>query len=219
MVKIDDNTKKALIQLAEDRSIFLEGNILKVLDISDDPDFEHYVKNASERDKEIRRKRLDITKQIQNQNRELLETQNANESLMSEIKDALAQAEESKAQMEQQNTELMASKEENVRMNEELKEALDAAESAKLHAESDLDLLQKKTQFQLINLIVKVALIVIAGVGITTTALYLAAMFTNKDTQIIGSTWSNMFGILLTNAFSIIGTIMGVKYASEKSSE
>jgi flagellar biosynthesis GTPase FlhF len=219
MVKIDDNTKKALIQLAEDRSIFLEGNILKVLDISDDPDFEHYVKNASERDKEIRRKRLDITKQIQNQNRELLETQNANESLMSEIKDALAQAEESKAQMEQQNTELMASKEENIRMNEELKEALDAAESAKLHAESDLDLLQKKTQFQLINLIVKVALIVIAGVGITTTALYLAAMFTNKDTQIIGSTWSNMFGILLTNAFSIIGTIMGVKYASEKSSE
>jgi flagellar biosynthesis GTPase FlhF len=219
MVKIDDNTKKALIQLAEDRSIFLEGNILKVLDVSDDPDFEHYVKNASERDKEIRRKRLDITKQIQNQNRELLETQNANESLMSEIKDALAQAEESKAQMEQQNTELMASKEENVRMNEELKEALDTAESAKLHAESDLDLLQKKTQFQLINLIVKVALIVIAGVGITTTALYLAAMFTNKDTQIIGSTWSNMFGILLTNAFSIIGTIMGVKYASDKSSE
>jgi flagellar biosynthesis GTPase FlhF len=219
MVKIDDNTKKALIQLAEDRSIFLEGNILKVLDVSDDPDFEHYVKNASERDKEIRRKRLDITKQIQNQNRELLETQNANESLMSEIKDALAQAEESKAQMEQQNTELMASKEENVRMNEELKEALDTAESAKLHAESDLDLLQKKTQFQLINLIVKVALIVIAGVGISTTALYLAAMFTNKDTQIIGSTWSNTFGILLTNAFSIIGTIMGVKYASEKSSE
>jgi flagellar biosynthesis GTPase FlhF len=219
MVKIDDNTKKALIQLAEDRSIFLEGNILKVLDVSDDPDFEHYVKNASERDKEIRRKRLDITKQIQNQNRELLETQNANESLMGEIKDALAQAEESKAQMEQQNTELMASKEENVRMNEELKEALDTAESAKLHAETDLDLLQKKTQFQLINLIVKVALLVIAGVGITTTALYLAAMFTNKDTQIIGSTWSNMFGILLTNAFSIIGTIMGVKYASEKTSE
>ena len=219
MIKIDDTTKKALIQLAEDKSVFLEGNILKVLDVSDDPDFEHYVKNASERDKEIRRKRLDITKQIQNQNRELMETQTANDSLMQEIKDALNQAEESKAQMEQQNSELIASKEENIRMNEELKEALEAAEDAKLHAETDLDLLQKKTQFQLINLIVKVALIVIAGVGITTTALYLAAMFTNKDTQIIGSTWSNMFGILLTNAFSIIGTIMGVKYASEKSSE
>ena len=34
-------------------------------------------------------------------------------------------------------------------------------------------------------------------------------------TQLIASTWSNIIGILLTNAFSIIGTIMGVKYASE----
>jgi hypothetical protein len=42
------------------------------------------------------------------------------------------------------------------------------------------------------------------------------SLFMNKDTQIIGSTWSNMFGILLTNAFSIIGTIMGVKYASKE---
>jgi hypothetical protein len=46
--------------------------------------------------------------------------------------------------------------------------------------------------------------------------MYRIAMFTGKDTQIIGSTWSNMFGILLTNAFSIVGTIMGVKYAAEK---
>jgi hypothetical protein len=45
--------------------------------------------------------------------------------------------------------------------------------------------------------------------------MYGIAMMTGKDTQIIGSTWSNMFGILLTNAFSIVGTIMGVKYASE----
>jgi flagellar biosynthesis GTPase FlhF len=219
MITPDKNTRKSLIQLADSKSIYLEGNILKVLDSDGDQEFEQYINVARERDREIRRKRLDITKQIQNQNRELLEAQGQNESLMKEIKDALSAAEESKRQVEEQNTELMASKEENVRMNGELKEALDAAESAKLHAETDLDLLQKKTQFQLINLIVKVALIVIAGVGITTTALYLAAMFTNKDTQIIGSTWSNMFGILLTNAFSIIGTIMGVKYASEKSSE
>jgi hypothetical protein len=46
--------------------------------------------------------------------------------------------------------------------------------------------------------------------------MYIISIFANKDTQMIGSTWSNMFGILLTNAFSIIGTIMGVKYASEK---
>jgi len=46
--------------------------------------------------------------------------------------------------------------------------------------------------------------------------MYGIALFTEKDTQIIGSTWANMFGILLTNAFSIIGTIMGVKYASKE---
>lgn len=39
--------------------------------------------------------------------------------------------------------------------------------------------------------------------------------FLNKDTQIIGSTWSNMFSVLLTNAFSIVGTIMGIKYATQ----
>jgi hypothetical protein len=46
--------------------------------------------------------------------------------------------------------------------------------------------------------------------------MYAFAIVTDKETQIIGSTWSNMFGILLTNAFSIVGTIMGVKYASDK---
>jgi hypothetical protein len=57
------------------------------------------------------------------------------------------------------------------------------------------------------------------GVGVITTLMYGIAMFTGKDTQIIGSTWSNMLGILLTNAFSIVGTIMGVKYATEKKSD
>ena len=46
--------------------------------------------------------------------------------------------------------------------------------------------------------------------------MYGWAIFSGVDTQIIGSTWSNMFGILLTNAFSIVGTIMGVKYATDK---
>jgi hypothetical protein len=75
--------------------------------------------------------------------------------------------------------------------------------------------MQKKSQTELIGTIVKVALLVIISVGVITTIMYGIAMMTGKDTQIIGSTWSNMFGILLTNAFSIVGTIMGVKYASE----
>jgi hypothetical protein len=59
-------------------------------------------------------------------------------------------------------------------------------------------------------------LAVIIGVGIVTTALYWIAIVTNKETQIIGSTWSNMFSVLLTNAFSIVGTIMGIKYATQE---
>ena len=42
------------------------------------------------------------------------------------------------------------------------------------------------------------------------------ALVKGLDTVLLGSTWSNMFSILLTNSFSIIGTIMGVKYASEE---
>jgi hypothetical protein len=71
----------------------------------------------------------------------------------------------------------------------------------------------------LISTIVRIALFVIIGVGLITTAVYMVALFSNKDTAIIGSTWSNMFGILLTNSFSIIGTIMGVKYAASSKKE
>ena len=125
---------------------------------------------------------------------------------------------------------MLASQEENERINEELKVALNIAEEEKIKAEAskaeaviakdaalnDLDIAQKRSQFELIGTIVRVALYVIIGVGFTTTFMYAVALVTKSDTQIIGSTWSNMFGILLTNAFSIVGTIMGVKYASEK---
>jgi hypothetical protein len=53
------------------------------------------------------------------------------------------------------------------------------------------------------------------SVGFITTTMYSFAIFYGTDTQIIGSTWSNMFSVLLTNAFSIVGTIMGIKYATQ----
>jgi hypothetical protein len=146
-----------------------------------------------------------------------------NQKILEELQSTLKEVEDSKMTFEVQNRELNEWKSDNIRLTEELKvemvkseRARVDAETAKQHAENDLDVLQKKTQFELINTIVKVALYVIIGVGLTTTALYTVALFTDQDTQIIGSTWSNMFGILLTNAFSIVGTIMGVKYASEK---
>lgn len=224
-MKFNKEIKKQLIDLYKEKNISLEGNIIKVIE-GDDPEFAQYLKDAGEKDKEARRKRLEITKKIQTQNSDLLQLDAENKRIMDELSETLKNVEESKNQIEEQNTELIKWREENERINEELlqemkksEEARIAAEKAKENAENDLDLLQKKTQFELIGTIVKVALFVILGVGVITTALYMVAMFTGKDTQIIGSTWSNMFGILLTNAFSIIGTIMGVKYASESRGE
>jgi len=187
--QVDKQTRDLLLRLQKERRIALEGNILKVLKPENgDTEFEEYLKAALQKDQETRRKRLDITKQIQ-----------------------------------AQNTELTQKQEEISRINNELNESLEITKNAMLQAEkskeialNDLDLLQKRSQTELIGTIVKVALIVIISVGIITTCMYGIALFTGMDTQIIGSTWSNMLGILLTNAFSIVGTIMGVKYASEK---
>jgi len=97
--------------------------------------------------------------------------------------------------------------------SEKLKDSIEIEKNAALN---DLDVVMKKSQSELIKIIVKCALAVIIGVGIVTTMLYWMAMATGKETQIIGSTWSNMFSVLLTNAFSIVGTIMGIKYATQE---
>lgn len=188
-IKVDKQTRDLLLQLQKDKRVVLEGNIIKVLEAeAGDTEFEEYLKAVLEKDQDTRRKRLEITKQIQTQNHELTQKQEEISRINDELEQSLVQTQE----------------------------AMEAAEKAKEAALSDLDLLQKRTQTQLIGTIVKVALIVIVSVGIITTGMYGIALFTGMDTQIIGSTWSNMLGILLTNAFSIVGTIMGVKYASEK---
>ena len=223
MVKLNKETKNELIELLNSKSIALEGNIVKLFDAEGDVEFEKYLKTCSEKDKDNRKKRLEITRQVQQQNRDLTNLNSENEKIMVELQDTLKSVEDSKITFEVQNRELNEWKQDNLRLTEELKNEMVKSEQARIEAEkskeialNDLDLLQKKTQTELIGTIVRVALIVILSVGVITTGLYVVAMFTGKDTQIIGSTWSNMFGILLTNAFSIIGTIMGVKYASEK---
>ena len=171
-----------LLDLADNRRVYLEGNIIKLIK-TEDEEFKKYLEEAKEKDAETRKKRLEITRQVQDQNKELAAKAEENDALMFELKEALSQA-----------------------------------EGAKEEALNDLDLMQKKTQFELIGNIVTVALWTIMGVGVTTTILYMVALYTKgagADTTLIGNTWSNLLGILLTNSFSIIGTIMGVKYASE----
>jgi hypothetical protein len=223
MIIFDKNSQQQLIDLYKSKNITLEGNIAKVIDFSDNTEFEEYINYCINKDKDVRRRRLDITKQVQVQNKELSDLNLENQRIMSELQETLHSVEQSKTQIEIQNKELIDWKEDNQRISEELRVAMTKSELARLEAENakheamnDLDLLQKKSQTELIGTIVKVALGVIVTVGIITTVMYMISLFMNKDTQIIGSTWSNMFGILLTNAFSIIGTIMGVKYASKE---
>lgn len=226
MISLDRKTKDKLIEILQIKNIGLEGNILKLLNNDGDDDFKKYIESCIEKDKENRRKRLEITKQVQTKNNELTKLNSENERIMKELQQTLKEVEDSKITYEVQNRELVAWKDDNERLTKDLQTEMLKSENARIEAEqaktialTDLDLLQKKTQTELIGKIVKVALWVIVSVGIVTTLMYIISIFTNKDTQMIGSTWSNMFGILLTNAFSIIGTIMGVKYASEKKDE
>ena len=195
-MKATPEVKDVLITLAKEKKIYLEGNILKILKAEEgDTEFQKYLDVCKEKDISSRRKRLEVTKQVQSQNKELVTKQEETDTLMVELQEALELA---------KNSEWKAEK-----LREE-------AEKGKEQALEDLELMQKKTQFELIGLIVKTALWIILGVGILTSCLYLYVLSQGIDAKIIESTWSNLFGILLTNSFSIIGTIMGVKYATEK---
>jgi hypothetical protein len=222
MIKIDSNTKKTLMDLYLKKGIGLEGNITKLIDTENDEDFKNYLKDCETKDGDKRKKRLDMTKKIQKQNDELVTLNEKNEKMMEDLQNKITEIEESKLTFEVQNRELNEWKKENLELTEKLQtEMMKAekarvdAEAAKQNAENDLDLLQKKTQNELISTIVKVALWVIMGVGVVTTGVYVLTLFVGKDTQVISAAWSNIFGILLTNAFSIVGTIMGIKYATE----
>ena len=174
--------RDTLLALAK-KKVYLEGNVLKLLKPNpEDKELVEYLKVCKEKDITSRRKRMEVAKEVQ-----------------------------------QQNKDLLVAAEENEQLTQDLKVALEEAEKLRDNAMEDLELLQQKTQFELVNLIVRIALFVIVGVGITTTFMYgLAIMMEVEETKIIGPAWSNMFSILLTNAFSIVGTIMGVKYATEK---
>lgn len=178
MISFSPETCNELIALYKTKKVSLEGNILKVIK-GGGSEFAKYLEEAKQRDIETRRKRLEITKQVQQQNKDLIDSQAEKEKLMAELQVALS-------------------------------------ESVKLRdaAVEDLESLQKRTQFELVGLIVKVALGIIGTVALLTSVLYFYVISKGLDAKIIESTWSNLFGILLTNSFSIIGTIMGVKYAT-----
>ena len=98
MIKLNEETRKALVQLALDTQVYPEGNILKLLNTDDDPDFKSYIEKATARDKSMRQRRLEITKQIQIQNRDLTKF---NEQITILNKDLTIALEEQKKAKEQ----------------------------------------------------------------------------------------------------------------------
>jgi hypothetical protein len=222
MIRLDSNVKSQLLDLWKNKKIGLEGNLLKVIDPESDEEFTAYLKEVTDKDKETRIKRLEMTKQVQSQNRDLTTWKEQNERIQNELRDSLTQTEESMNQANSARLEAEKLKEEAEKSKNEAEIAKDLALKAKQEAEqaknaalTDLDVMQKKTQFELISVIVKVALGVILGVGIISTTLYAIVLIKGVDNPIVSSTWSNLLGILLTNSFSIIGTIMGIKYAND----
>ena len=221
MIKLGKNSENDLIKLFESKNIGLEGNIIRLLE-SDSDSFKDYLKRCADKDKDSRRKRLEITKKIQVQNNELSNLNDENQKMMEDLQSTLKETEEQRVKIEGQNEELINWREENEKIQQELQKEMIKSESARIRAEeaktnaiNDLDILQKKNQTELISTIVRVALYIIVGVGIVTTGVYVFTLIMGKDTQVISAAWSNIFGILLTNAFSIVGTIMGIKYATE----
>ena len=222
MIIIDSNTKKTLMDLYTKKGIGLEGNITKLIDTENDEEFKKYLKECETKDGDKRRKRLEMTKKIQKQNEELINLNVENQKIMDDLQSTLKEAEEQRVKIEIQNGELIDWREENEKIQQDLQREMINSEKARIQAEeaktnaiNDLDILQKRNQTELISNIVKVALYIIIGVGIVTTGVYVFTLVMGKDTQVISATWSNIFGILLTNAFSIVGTIMGIKYATE----
>lgn len=223
MIQFSVDTKKQLIDLYNEKNIGLEGNILKLIDCENDKEFSKYIKKCIDNDKSNRKKRLDITKKIQIQNNELVNLNEENKRILNELQISLTDTENSKNQIEEQNKELLSWKEKNEEIQNELQEEMKKSEIARSEAENskeialnNLDVLQKKIQTQLMGKIVLVALGVIGFVGLTTTILYVISIVLGKETENIGTAWFNICGILLTNAFSIVGTIMGVKYSGNE---
>ena len=222
-MKIQKSTRDILLEIAKHKRVYVEGNFLKLIEPEEgDEEFEEYLKLCKEKDSTSRRKRLEVTKQVQKQNSELeraqKENKRVNRQLEKALNEAIYSAEQSKKSKEEAETakeELEVALQLAEQSKEEAHKLKSEAEHAKEVAETDLSLLQKKTQTELMGSIVRVALWVIMGVGFVTTGLYVFVLLLGHDSKIIESTWSNLFGILLTNSFSIIGTIMGVKHATK----
>jgi len=186
--------RDSLLTYYKDHNVLIEGPVLKLIQAeATDIEYQNYIRTASDADRLRRTKRLKITKELQSANTKLQRASQKNNDLIERLTESL----------------------EISKRNEVLQGKLkDQERNAKEIAMTDLDVMQRRTQFKLMTVVSKMAIAIIASVTIMTTAVYLFVLHIGSDSTIIENTWSNMFGILLTNSFSILGTILGIRYAT-----
>lgn len=209
--KLPERAWATLISAASEKNVYIEGTLLRLIDPEGNEGWIKYLESAVKKDKQKREMRLEVTKKAQEEKKALEEAHENNARLMKDIEEALLRTKAAKEQAEQ-------AREDSDQHRRNAEEARIEAEQARATAENDLDYMQKQTQFQLMHQIVRSAIYVVIGVGVITTSLYVFLILNGADDSqvtMMGNAWSNMFGILLTNSFSIIGTVMGVKYATE----
>lgn len=212
-IKLDEDAWASILVTGQTKNVYLSGSILHLIDDEGRQSYKLYLSKCLDLDDKKKKKRLQVNKKTQRVMKELTTTNKENLALAGKLQAALEEAETQKQEAEGLKIEADA-------MRTKAEEAQKAAEDAKDTAERELDTLQKKHQFELVGDIVNISLAVICGVGLITTGLYASAIYTGStEVSTLGQAWSNMFGILLTNSFSIIGTIMGVKYASARSGD
>ena len=93
-MKVSKEVRDCLLEIHKTKRVSLEGNILKIIEPEEgDNEFKNYLTGSIEKDKESRKKRLEITKQVQERNRELQASEEENIRINEELKIALDEAE------------------------------------------------------------------------------------------------------------------------------
>ena len=147
MIEVTKQTRYILLEVAKKNKIYVEGNFLKILSAkTGDTEFQKYLDICKEKDTTSRRKRLLVTKQVQAQNKELEAAATENDRVNKQLSKALEETEQAMEDARAAEQKAINAKAE--------------AETLRDAAMEDLELMQKKTQFELISTIVKVSLFV-----------------------------------------------------------
>lgn len=92
-----------------------------------------------------------------------------------------------------------------------LKEEKEKVEDNVCTLENDLKILREKNQLRILNHVVNICLRIIIGIGFSCSIILVVMLLFGKQSDLIESTWSQSILLMLSNAFSIIATIQGVK--------